>query len=189
MTDASAGERPPIGYRRRPPRRVGDDCVLAARDLTVGYYGRPVVRDVQIELHRGEVVALLGANRAGKTTTLLGLAGAIPPIEGEVEWLGERVTKRATPQRLAAQGLGILAEDRAVFRQLTVAENLRVARSDVAAIALFPELEPLLKRKVGLLSGGEQQMVGHGPRPGSRSEGHACRRDVTSGWHRASSHD
>jgi ABC-type branched-subunit amino acid transport system ATPase component len=149
---------------RRSDRAGADgrgECLLAARDLAVGYYGRPVVRGVNLELRPGEVIALLGANRAGKTTTMLGLAGAIAPLEGEVEWQGTVVAKRATPQRLASQGLGFLTDDRAVFRQLTVAENLRVGRCEVSrAIGLFPELQPILKRKVGLLSGGEQQMVG-----------------------------
>jgi ABC-type branched-subunit amino acid transport system ATPase component len=152
----------PIEQRRTQHVRVdGQAPLLAARGLAVGYHGRPVVRGLDLELHKGEVIALLGANRAGKTTTLLGLAGAIEPLAGKVDWLGETVTSRVSPERLAAQGLGFLTDDRAVFRQLTVAENLKVGHCEVArAVDLFPELEVLLKRKVGLLSGGEQQMVG-----------------------------
>ena len=135
--------------------------LLAARNLAVGYYGRPVVRDIELDLHSGEVIALLGANRAGKTTTLLGLAGAVRPLEGEVYWLGERVVSAVPLNRLAEQGMAFLTEERSVFRQLTVAENLRVGRCDVdEALDMFPELRPIKKRKVGLLSGGEQQMVG-----------------------------
>jgi ABC-type branched-subunit amino acid transport system ATPase component len=139
----------------------GGEVLIAADEMAVGYNGRPVVRGIGLQLHQGEVIALLGANRAGKTTTLLGLAGAIPPLEGEVHCFGERVVKRIPPNRLADMGLAMLSEGRSVFRQLTVAENLRVGRCDVdAAMAMFPELIPLRRRKVGLLSGGQQQMVG-----------------------------
>ena len=91
----------------------------------------------------------------------MALAGAMAPLQGEVDWLGDRVEKRVSIRTLADQGLGFLTEERSVFRQLTVAENLRVGRCDNdLALSLFPELRPLIKRKVGLLSGGEQQMLG-----------------------------
>jgi branched-chain amino acid transport system ATP-binding protein len=140
------------------------DVLLAAREMAVGYYEHPVVRGIGFEVRPGEVVALLGANRAGKTTTLLGLAGAIEPLEGHVEWLGEVVGKRVPLHRRATQGLGFLTDERSVFRQLTVAENLRVdAHCDADHVLhLFPELQPLLNRRAGLLSGGEQQMLGLG---------------------------
>jgi sulfate-transporting ATPase len=142
--------------------RLVGDVLLAARNLAVGYYDRPVVRDIDLEVRAGEVIALLGANRAGKTTTMLGLAGAIEPLAGEVYWLGELVEKRVPLNKRAEEGLCFLPEERSVFRQLSVLENLRVDRScDIdRALTLFPELEPLLKRRAGLLSGGEQQMLG-----------------------------
>jgi ABC-type branched-subunit amino acid transport system ATPase component len=144
---------------KQPAR--GGEVLLAATDMAVGYNGRPVVRGIGLQLHQGEVIALLGANRAGKTTTLMGLAGAITPLEGEVHCFGERIVKRVPPNKLAEQGLAMLTEGRSVFRQLTVAENLRVGGCDVdAALEMFPELIPLRKRSVGLLSGGQQQMVG-----------------------------
>ena len=153
------GRQPETGSVRR--RRARGDVLLAAHDLAVGYDGRPIVQGIDLELHGGELIALLGANRAGKTTTLLSLAGAISPLSGEVSWLGRRVIRRVPLNRLAEQGLAFLTEERSVFRQLTVIENLRVARCDVRrALALFPELEEHLKRKVGLLSGGQQQMLG-----------------------------
>jgi ABC-type branched-subunit amino acid transport system ATPase component len=156
-----AVHRPGVAAQVRRQARNDGDVLLAARNVAVGYYGRPVVRDIALDLHSGEVIALLGANRAGKTTTLLGLAGATRPLKGEVYWLGERVVTAVPLNRLAEQGMAFLTEERSVFRQLTVAENLRVGRCNVdEALDMFPELRPIRKRKVGLLSGGEQQMVG-----------------------------
>ena len=150
--------------RVRRQGRQDDDVLIAARDLAVGYNEIAVVRGIELEVRAGEIIALLGANRAGKTTTLLSLAGAIAPIEGEVHWLGEPVSRRVPLHRRATQGLGFLTEERSVFKQLTVAENLRVdANCDVdQVLTLFPELRPILKRRAGLLSGGEQQMLGLG---------------------------
>ena len=148
----------------RPERPSGGDegVLIAARNLAVGYYDHPVVQGIDFDVRPGEVVALLGANRAGKTTTLLTLAGAIQPVEGEVYWLNELVSKRIPLSTRAKQGLGFLPEERSVFRQLTVMENLRVDRAcDIdLALTLFPELRDLRKRRAGLLSGGEQQMLG-----------------------------
>jgi ABC-type branched-subunit amino acid transport system ATPase component/ABC-type branched-subunit amino acid transport system permease subunit len=153
-----------VSARRRHARPDDGDVLLAARDMAVGYYEHPVVRGIDLEVRPGEVIALLGANRAGKTTTLLGLAGAIQPLEGEVQWLGEPVSKRVPLHKRAAQGLGFLTDERSVFHQLTVAENLRVdARCDVEhVLVLFPELKDHLHRRAGLLSGGQQQMLGLG---------------------------
>ncbi|HEY2655650.1 MAG TPA: ATP-binding cassette domain-containing protein [Solirubrobacteraceae bacterium] len=152
--------------KARRTRRSGSDgeILLAARDMAVGYYEHPVVRGIDLELRPGEVVALLGANRAGKTTTLLGLAGAIQPLEGEVYWLGERVSTRVPLDKRAKQGLGFLTDERAVFQQLTVAENLRVDSACDAdyVLRLFPQLKEHMHRRAGLLSGGQQQMLGLG---------------------------
>jgi branched-chain amino acid transport system ATP-binding protein len=116
------------------------------------------VRDVNVEVRAGEVVALLGPNGAGKTTTLLTLAGELRPLSGTVEFLG-KATSSPLYQRVQ-HGLGFVTEDRSVFPQLSVAENLRVGRCETdEALNLFPELRPLLKRRGGLLSGGEQQML------------------------------
>jgi branched-chain amino acid transport system ATP-binding protein len=132
--------------------------LLAASGLHAGYGKVEIVRGVDIRVDEGEVVALLGPNGAGKTTTLLTLAGELPALGGEVRWLG---TPTAAPLHVRArQGLAIVTEDRAVLMELTVAENLRVSRCDTArAVELFPELEPHLARRVGLLSGGQQQML------------------------------
>lgn len=132
--------------------------VLASVGLCVGYGTIPVVRDFDIEVRAGEVVALLGPNGAGKTTALLGLAGALRASAGEVLWNG--VPTSAPLHRRCRAGLGVVLDDRSVAMGLTVRENLRVGRCDPAlALAWFPELEGHLDRPAGLLSGGQQQML------------------------------
>jgi len=106
----------------------------------------------------GEVVALIGPNGAGKTTTLLTIAGELPPIAGEVAF--QDVKSTAPLFRRAQRGMGFVTEERSVFMSLTTEENLRVAGvAPAAAVEIFPELAPLMKRTAGLLSGGEQQML------------------------------
>ena len=126
--------------------------------MSAGYGGMAVVRGLDLRVEPGEVVALIGPNGAGKTTTLLTLSGELPPIAGEVHFNGE-VTKAPLFKR-ARRGLGFVTEERSVFMRLSTADNLRLARVPRRdATALFPELEPLMRRSTGLLSGGEQQML------------------------------
>lgn len=133
-------------------------ALIETRHLDAGYAGSPVVRDLNIYVQPGEVVALFGPNGAGKTTTLMTLCGELPSLGGEVV-LDGAVTS-APLHRRARSGLGLVTEQRSVFTQLTVAENLRVSRCDVDhALELFPELQPHLSRRAGLLSGGQQQML------------------------------
>ena len=137
------------------PRR---EPVLAALALEAGYGELAVVRGLDLEVAPGEIVALLGPNGAGKTTTVLTLAGDLRPLGGEVRVSG--APARQSLHRRAAAGTALVPEDRAVIRSLTAAENLRLARVPVdGAVGLFPELERCLARRVGLLSGGEQQML------------------------------
>src|SRR5205085_3122741 len=132
--------------------------VIAARGLRAGYGATVVVRDLDLEVRAGEVTALLGPNGAGKTTTLMTLSGDLPALGGEVRFGGVATTSRL--HHRARQGLALVTEQRAVFTRLTVEENLRIGRCDRRiALELFPELEPHLKRRVGLLSGGQQQML------------------------------
>lgn len=140
------------------PDPGGPTPLLAARGLSVGYGGIPVVRELDLEVGAGEVVALLGANGSGKTTTILALCGELEPSEGDVTWLGE---KCATPlAERARSGMALITEDRSVFFGLTVAENLRLGQGDPeAALELAPMLREHLHRKVGLLSGGQQQIL------------------------------
>jgi branched-chain amino acid transport system ATP-binding protein len=142
---------------------------LIVRDLSAGYQGVPVVRELNLEVRPGEVVALLGPNGAGKTTTLETIAGLNHPIAGTVEVSGENAG--GTPAYvLARKGLALVPEGRALFPGLTVREHLRLAggRGNRAGsredelLEMLPELRKCLGRKAGLLSGGEQQMLAVG---------------------------
>jgi branched-chain amino acid transport system ATP-binding protein len=133
-------------------------AVMETRGVDAGYGVVTVVRDLSISVEAGEVVALLGRNGAGKTTALLTLAGAIRPQSGEIMFLG--VPDRSSLADRTRRGLGLMTDDRSIFFGLTVRENLRLARGSRDVLALFPELSQLLDRPAGLLSGGEQQMLG-----------------------------
>jgi branched-chain amino acid transport system ATP-binding protein len=135
--------------------------------LSTGYGGAAVVRDLDLSVNPGEVVALLGPNGAGKTTTLLTISGLLPPLAGSVRVLGQPVNG-GEPSKVARRGVAHVAEDRSLFFDLTVEENIglgvrgsrsRRARAFAKAFDLFPALRPLAGRRAGLLSGGEQQML------------------------------
>ncbi|MGI5175304.1 ABC transporter ATP-binding protein [Dactylosporangium sp. CA-152071] len=134
-------------------------AVLKLAGVTAGYAGVPAVRDLDLEVGEGEVVALLGPNGAGKTTTLLTAAGVIAPTAGTVTAYGKPLHRRV--ERNARAGLVLVPDTRGVFHGLTVRENLTLARrADLGRVLeLFPTLEPLLSRRCGLLSGGEQQTL------------------------------
>ena len=141
--------------------------LLRIENLDTGYAGVPVVRDLNLDVAKGEVVALLGPNGAGKSTTLLTISGLIPILGGSIFALGEEVDSR-NPHLMARRGLAHVAEDRSLFFNLTVNENLKLGlRSDKTgmeaglerALEMLPALRPLMNRRAGLLSGGEQQML------------------------------
>ena len=132
--------------------------LIEARNLSAGYGKMPVVRDLDISVGPGEVVALLGANGAGKTTTLLTLAGELPPLAGEVQFLGEKTT--APMHARCRNGLGYVTEERSVIMDMSVANNLKLANvPPKVAFDYFPALEAIMDRRAGLCSGGEQQML------------------------------
>ncbi len=141
---------------------------LEVHGLTAGYGGTEVVHEVDFTVGPGEMVALLGLNGAGKTTTVLATAGALPrAAAGEVRIAGTSVP-RGRADLAARRGLACVPQERSLFTQLSVAENLRLAvaggRQAVAAetaraVERFPALADLLGRRAGLLSGGEQRMV------------------------------
>jgi sulfate-transporting ATPase len=131
---------------------------LEAAGLSAGYGKVEIVRELDLHVDAGEVVALLGPNGAGKTTTISTLSGELRALGGDVKLFGDRT--EAPLYVRARKGLGLVSQERAVLMDLTTRENLRVSRCAVdRALALFPELEPHLERRVGLLSGGQQQML------------------------------
>ncbi len=142
--------------------------LLRVHDLKVTYGGIQAVRGIDLEVAEGELVCLIGANGAGKSSTLKGIMGLAHP-RGEVLFAGERLHKLPT-YAIAARGLALVPEGRGVFGRLTVAENLDMgayARRDRAGIqadlarayALFPRLAERRAQLAGTLSGGEQQML------------------------------
>jgi branched-chain amino acid transport system ATP-binding protein len=142
--------------------------MLEIDHLSGGYGRAQVLFDVGIKVGIGEVVGLLGRNGAGKSTTLKTIMGLLPPFTGEIRLDGKRID-RLPPHEVARAGLGYVPEDRRIFTDLTLQENLEVgrrpARSGVPVwtqerlIALFPALASMLDRRAGQMSGGEQQML------------------------------
>ena len=140
--------------------------ILAVADLHTAYGLSRVLFGVSLRVAPGECVCLLGRNGVGKTTTMRSIMGLTPPSSGRVVWKGRDITREA-PFRAAALGIGFVPEDRRIFADLTVWENLDVAarraRSDGFTIErvfdLFPALRELRDRSGGFLSGGEQQML------------------------------
>ncbi len=139
------------------------DALLSLESLTAGYDQAAAIRDIDLTVGAGEVVALLGANGAGKTTTLRAVSGLVKPMGGLVRFDGADLA-RVSPSARARLGIAHVPEGRGLFFQMTVAEHFRVAhRGEELDIALaydsFPKLQELQGRRVGLLSGGEQQML------------------------------
>jgi ABC-type branched-subunit amino acid transport system ATPase component len=161
------------GMRARPRRaeREGSrDAVLSALKLTAGYGAAPAIEEVAIDVLPGEVVALLGANGAGKSTTMRAIAGLLRPVDGDVI-LDDTNIARLEAHRIAARGLALVPEGRQVFPELSVADNIRLgafarrepgfdAEAEIEALLKrFPRLRERLTSRAGLLSGGEQQML------------------------------
>ncbi|HEY7238717.1 MAG TPA: ABC transporter ATP-binding protein [Burkholderiales bacterium] len=142
--------------------------MLEARGLGAGYGRAQVLFGLDLAVDPGEVVALLGRNGAGKSTTLKALMGLLEARSGEVRFDGARIDRRA-PHEIARLGLGYVPEDRRIFTDLTVAENLEVGRqpprpgaptwTTEKLLVLFPALGALQDRRGGRMSGGEQQML------------------------------
>ena len=143
-------------------------ATLEVKALSAGYGRARVLYDVSFEARPGEVVALLGRNGAGKSTTLKALMGLVRSSSGEVRFDGLRIDG-LEPHEIARRGLGYVPEDRRIFTDLTVAENLQVGRqppreaaaswNDDALYALFPALGAMRDRRGDRMSGGEQQML------------------------------
>ena len=144
------------------------DVVLRVAGLKVAYGGIQAVKGVDFEIHAGELVTLIGANGAGKTSTLKAITGT-QAWQGQIEYFGESTHGRASYQ-LLQRGLAMVPEGRGVFARMTVTENLQMgafARDDKAEIATdlerqfatFPRLKERARQLAGTLSGGEQQML------------------------------
>lgn len=131
---------------------------LVVDDLTVGYGQLAVARNLHLSVGTGEVLLLMGANGAGKTTTLLTIAGVLPALGGSVTWAGKALVG-PIHKRVSAR-IGVVLDERGSVSRLTAAENLRLSGGSIArALELFPEIQPHLHRRAGLLSGGQQKML------------------------------
>ena len=141
--------------------------VLTCSGVDAGYVpGRPVVRNVDLSLEPGTVLALLGPNGAGKTTLMLTIAGLRAPLAGQIG-LGGVPVRPGSPRAAVRAGLVLVPDDRSLFKSLTVPENLKLAsRRGATTIETifdyFPELKRRVKVAAGNLSGGEQQMLAIG---------------------------
>lgn len=142
--------------------------MLEVRSLNAAYGRAHILFDVDLEVAKGEVVVLLGRNGAGKSTTLKCIIGLVRPTGGTVRFDG-RAVERLEPYRIARMGLGYVPEDRRIFTDLTVMQNLEVGRRPARAgvpawtperlFTLFPNLAEMRDRPGGRMSGGEQQML------------------------------
>jgi branched-chain amino acid transport system ATP-binding protein len=146
-----------------------DRPLLKLANVTSGYGPIVAVRDLSIEVYPGEVVTLLGANGAGKSTTLLTIAGLVRPSAGTIEFDGADIV-HLKAEDVVRRGLALTPEGRGIFAHLTVTDNLRIGatvRKDKAGVAetmdemfeLFPILRERARQLAGTLSGGEQQML------------------------------
>ena len=142
--------------------------VLEVERLKAGYGPAEVLFGVSLALRRGEVAALMGRNGAGKSTTLKAIMGLLPPRGGRVRFLGRDIAG-LPPFRIARLGLGYVPEDRRIFTDLTVFENMEVGRraardgrqawTPERLFAVFPNLAEMRNRRASAMSGGEQQML------------------------------
>ena len=146
--------------------------MLEVTGLRVAYGGIQAVRGISFHVNQGEMVALIGANGAGKTSTLKALSRLLDAAAGSVRYCGKEVAKLA-PHQLIAEGIALVPEGRGVFPRMSIVENLLMGaycRNDAADIArdmehvfsLFPRLEERAQQLAGTLSGGEQQMLAIG---------------------------
>jgi branched-chain amino acid transport system ATP-binding protein len=138
-------------------------ATIEVSGLNAGYGRAQVLFDVALAAGAGEVVALLGRNGAGKSTTLKAIMGLLRPWSGRITFQGKPIVF-LEPYEIARLGLGYVPEDRRIFTDLTVAENLAVGRrpgywTDERLFALFPVLGTMQSRRGDRMSGGEQQML------------------------------
>ena len=142
--------------------------ILEVNNIYTAYGLSQILFGVSLKVQEGEIISLLGRNGVGKTTTLRSIMGLTPPQSGSIRWRGEEIAGKPTYE-ISRLGIGFVPEDRRIFSDLTVWENLDVAiqpgrkKENVWTLErvfdLFPALKPIQSRKGGYLSGGEQQML------------------------------
>ncbi len=146
--------------------------ILKVENINVFYGSIHAIKGISFEVHDGEIVTLIGANGAGKSTTLNTISGLLHPSTGSISFLGESLAK-VQPHKIVSRGLAQVPEGRRVFAQMTVRENLEMGayvqrdndniRDDIEKVYnLFPRLKERRKQIAGTLSGGEQQMLAMG---------------------------
>ncbi len=147
---------------------TGEPQMLKVTGLAAHYGWARILFDLSLSVGRGEVAVLLGRNGAGKSTTLKSIVGLVLPSAGSISFRGTEIAG-LPPHRIVRMGLGYVPEERRIFADLTVAENLEVGRqapragapewTQDALFALFPNLAGMRDRRAGQMSGGEQQML------------------------------
>ena len=146
------------------------EAILKINDLKVNYGGIEAVKGISFEVREGEIITLIGANGAGKSSALRSIAGLVRPSGGSIEFMGENITGTDTTA-IVKKGITLVPEGRKIFPDLTVAENLRIGaymRDDDLTddlnwvYELFPRLKERSWQAGGTLSGGEQQMLAVG---------------------------
>jgi branched-chain amino acid transport system ATP-binding protein len=146
--------------------------MLELQKIDTFYGPSHVLQNVSVQVNQGEIVCLLGANAAGKTTTMKTIFGIVRPVRGTILFEGQRI-ERASTSRIVASGLSMVPEGRHIFPEMTVQENLEMGaflhsdrnqiQDDMERVfTLFPRLKERLKQAGGTLSGGEQQMLAMG---------------------------
>ncbi len=147
-----------------------NEPILTVKDLTVHYGGIEAVKGISLEVREGEIVTLIGANGAGKSSTLRSIAGLVKPAGGEINFRGDNITGRDSAI-IVKKGITLVPEGRRIFPDLTVLENLKVGaylrNDDISGdiqwvYELFPRLKERSWQAGGTLSGGEQQMLAVG---------------------------
>jgi branched-chain amino acid transport system ATP-binding protein len=141
---------------------VSDATLLALRGVRAAVGSFQILQGIDFTVTEGRTTVVLGRNGVGKTTTLRTIMGYVRDTQGSIRYRGEEL-RGQPPHRVARRGIAYVPEDRGIFGQLTVGENLRLAAPDTAAwepgLELFPALRERLKDRAGALSGGQQQML------------------------------
>ncbi|MBU3595340.1 ABC transporter ATP-binding protein [Polynucleobacter sp. 86C-FISCH] len=147
-------------------------ALLNVKDLKVSYGGINAVKGIDLHVNQGELVALIGANGAGKSSSMKAIAGLLAPSAGEIHFVNQE-TRKLPAYELVRLGLGMVPEGRGVFKRMTILENLQmgaylktnpkdIERKLEEVYSYFPRLKERLSQLAGTLSGGEQQMVAMG---------------------------